>query len=184
MRRFFLLRAVFRCEIYFLLVVFASQLSFNASLLLLQIVCCCDSLFNAYYFFVASCLLFWVFSGIISLIINCFIFIVAGCFFLLLVLCCCELFFIASCISFWFVFWSLRGQTGHSVPCKRISQKPKSNLFWNPQHCYFSLIFFAVLDSKTNYLKHCTAQNFSKNRRIWGICNRICGMYNRSQLLT
>ena len=37
--------------------------------------------------------------------------------------------------------------------------KPKSNLLRNKQHCYFSLIFFAVLDSLNRYLKHCTAQN-------------------------
>ena len=52
-----------------------------------------------------------------------------------------------------------------------IRNRPKSDLSRNPQHCYFSLIFYAVLDSTNKYLNHCTAQNRSKNRRICGICN-------------
>ena len=35
---------------------------------------------------------------------------------------------------------------------------PKSDLSRNPQHCYFSLIFYAVLDSTNKYLNHCTAK--------------------------
>ena len=34
--------------------------------------------------------------------------------------------------------------------------RPKSDLSRNPQHCYFSLIIFAVLDSTNKYLKNCT----------------------------
>ena len=58
-----------------------------------------------------------------------------------------------------------------------IHNKPKSDLSRNPQHCYFSLIFAVVLDSTNKYLKHCTAQNCSKNRRICGIRNCIFGMH-------
>ena len=43
-----------------------------------------------------------------------------------------------------------------------IRNRPKSDLSRNPQHCYFSLIFCAVLDSTNKYLNHCTAQNCSK----------------------
>ena len=57
-----------------------------------------------------------------------------------------------------------------------IRNRPKSDLLRNPQHCYFSLIFYAVLDSTNKYLNHCTAQNRSKNRQICGILNCICGI--------
>ena len=53
---------------------------------------------------------------------------------------------------------------------------PKQDLSRNPQHCYFSLTFFAVLDSANKYLKQCTVQNRSKNRQNCGICNRICAI--------
>ena len=43
----------------------------------------------------------------------------------------------------------------------------KSDLSRNPQKCYNSLMFFAVLDSLNKNLKHCTVQNRSKNRRNW-----------------
>ena len=43
-----------------------------------------------------------------------------------------------------------------------IRNRPNSDL-------YFSLIFYAVLDSTNKYLNHCTAQNCSKNRQICGI---------------
>ena len=58
--------------------------------------------------------------------------------------------------------------------------RPKSDLSRNSQHCYFSLIFFAVLDFTNKYLKHCTAQNRSKNtfaesRTICRIHKQIIG---------
>ena len=56
--------------------------------------------------------------------------------------------------------------------------RPKSDLWRNQHHCYFSLIFFDVMDSTNKYLKHCSAQNRSKNRRVCGIRNRICGIQN------
>ena len=42
----------------------------------------------------------------------------------------------------------------------------------------FFLMFFDVMDSTNKYLKHCSAQNRSKNRRVCGIRNRICGIQN------
>ena len=39
-------------------------------------------------------------------------------------------------------------------------------------------IFFAVMNSTNKYLKHCSAQKSSKNRRICGIRKRICGIQN------
>ena len=56
--------------------------------------------------------------------------------------------------------------------------RPKSDLSRNPHHCYFSLISFAVIVSKNRYLKHCSAQNRSKNRQVCGIRNRVCGIQN------
>ena len=47
-----------------------------------------------------------------------------------------------------------------------IRNRPKSNLSWNPLHCYFSLIFYAVLDSTNKYLNHCTAQNRFKKGEV------------------
>ena len=44
--------------------------------------------------------------------------------------------------------------------------RPKSVFSRNPQRCYFSFIFFAVLDFTNKYLKHCTCQNRPENRRI------------------
>ena len=59
-----------------------------------------------------------------------------------------------------------------------IRNRPKSVLSRNPQHCYCSLIFYAVLDFTNKYLNHCTAQNRSKSMRICGIRNSICGIQN------
>ena len=59
-----------------------------------------------------------------------------------------------------------------------ILNRPKSDLSRNLQHCNFSLIFYAVLDSTNKYLNHCTAQNCSKNRRFCGIRNCIRGIHN------
>ena len=56
--------------------------------------------------------------------------------------------------------------------------RPKADLPRNPHHTYFSLIVFAVMVSANKNLKHCSAQNRSKNRRIYGIRNRICGIQN------
>ena len=56
--------------------------------------------------------------------------------------------------------------------------RPKSDLSRNPQYCYFSLIFFAVLDSTDKYLKDGAAQFCSKNRQTCRIRNRICGIAN------
>ena len=50
---------------------------------------------------------------------------------------------------------------------KGFRYRSKSNL---SQHCYFSLIFFAVSDSRNKYLKPCTAQNCSK---IGEICEMV-----------
>ena len=73
-----------------------------------------------------------------------------------------------------------------------------SNLLRNPQHCYNSLIFFAVLDSTNKYLKHCTVQNLSKkgefaesltvfresSRRLCGIHKQIMRhVYSSIELL-
>ena len=67
----------------------------------------------------------------------------------------------------WAAKWLwLRGQTLHSVHCKRIPQQAKIRFVADQQVWYFSLIFFAVLDSTNIYLKHCTAQNRFKNR-LW-----------------
>ena len=60
---------------------------------------------------------------------------------------------------------ALRGQTVHFVNCKRIRNGPKIELLRNSQHCYFSLIGFAVLSSMDKLLKHCIALNCSKIRR-------------------
>ena len=73
---------------------------------------------------------------------------------------------------------SLRGQTVHSLRVSGIRNRPKSVLLRNLQHCYFSLIFYAVLDSTNKYLNHCTAHTRSKNMRICGIRNSICGIQN------
>ena len=73
---------------------------------------------------------------------------------------------------------TLPGQTVHSVLVRGFRNRPKSDLFRNPQQYYIYLIFFAVLDSTVKYVKHCTVQNCSKNRRICGIRIRICGIQN------
>ena len=44
----------------------------------------------------------------------------------------------------------------HSVHYERIPQQAKIRFV--AQHCYFSLIFFAVLDSTNKYLQQYTAQ--------------------------
>ena len=59
---------------------------------------------------------------------------------------------------------SLRDQTEHSLHFKRNPYRPKSDLSRNPQHCYFSLISYAVLDFTNKSLNHCTAQNRSNYR--------------------
>ena len=59
-----------------------------------------------------------------------------------------------------------------------VRNRPKSDLLRNPQHCYVSLIFYAVLDSTNKYLSHCTAQNRFKNKRFRGIRNCFCGIQN------
>ena len=60
--------------------------------------------------------------------------------------------------------------------------RPKSDLSWNLQQCYISLIFFAVLDSTNKYLKNCTAQNrckiaavFAKPKTVCAILEQIIG---------
>ena len=45
------------------------------------------------------------------------------------------------------------------------NKQKKTELVRNPPHCFFSLIFFAVLDSTDSKLKHFNAQNRSKNRQ-------------------
>ena len=59
-----------------------------------------------------------------------------------------------------------------------ILNRPESDLSRIPHYCYFSLIFYAVLDSTNKHLNHCTAQNCSKNMRICGIRNCIRGIHN------
>ena len=56
-----------------------------------------------------------------------------------------------------------------------IRNRPKSDLLRNSLHCYFSLIFFAILDSTIKYLKDCTAQNQFINMQNFGTRNHICG---------
>ena len=184
LRRFFFaesgvsLRDIFFASCVCFSVVFQCQFASTANCLLLRfafycvLFFCCKFSVVAIRFSLRIVFLFWVFSGIISLVINCIIFIVASCFLLRVV--------------FHFDLYSDHYEAKLGILCiaSGFRKQPKSNLLWNPQHCYFSLIFFAVLDSKNYYLKYCTAQNFSKNRRICGFCNRVCGIYNRSQLLT
>ena len=54
--------------------------------------------------------------------------------------------------------------------------RPKSDLSRNPQQCYFSLIFFAVLDSTSTYLKNCTAQNRCKVAAVFAEPKTVCGI--------
>ena len=61
--------------------------------------------------------------------------------------------------------------------------KPKSGLSRNSQLCYFSLIFFAVLDSTNKYLKHGTAQTCSKNRQFCGIQNSLWNPHSNNKTL-
>ena len=64
--------------------------------------------------------------------------------------------------------------------------RPKSDLSRNPQYWYFSLIFFAVFDSRNKHLKYCTAQNCSKIGKfgtVYGTHKRIIRhMYSYIQL--
>ena len=61
--------------------------------------------------------------------------------------------------------------------------RSKLDLSRNPQLCYFSLIFFTVLDSTNKYLKHSTAQNCSKHSPICGIRHRIPYLRNPEQFV-
>ena len=47
---------------------------------------------------------------------------------------------------------------------------------WIKSYYYFSLIFFAVLDSTIKYLEDCAAQNRCRNQQICGISKRIFGI--------
>ena len=73
---------------------------------------------------------------------------------------------------------TLRGQNVHLCIASGFGNRPRSDLSRNPQHSYFSLVFFAVLDSTNKYLKDCTAQNRFKNRQVCGIRNRLRGIQN------
>ena len=65
------------------------------------------------------------------------------------------------------MFWkALRGQTVHSVHCKRNPQQAKYRFVAVPAT---SLLFFDLLccfGFQNKYVKYCTAQNRSKNRQI------------------
>ena len=54
------------------------------------------------------------------------------------------------------------------VNCKRIPQQAKIRFAAESAPLLFYLIFSAVLDSTDKYLKHCIAQNCSKNRQFFG----------------
>ena len=90
--------------------------------------------------------------------------------------------YICACISYKNFSKSgclLRDQTVHSAHCKRIPQQAKTRFVVQPIHRYFSLIFFAVLDSTNIYQKQFTTQNCSKNRQICGIGKNISRIWNR-----
>ena len=62
--------------------------------------------------------------------------------------------------------------------CESFRNRSKAELPRNPQHCYLSLIFFAVLNSTDKYFKNCIAQYGSKKRQFCGIRNKIYEIRN------
>ena len=65
-----------------------------------------------------------------------------------------------------------------SVDCKQIPREAKLRFVPESAILLLSLIFLAVFDSTNKHLKHCAAQNRSKNRQFCRIRNRICGIQN------
>ena len=76
----------------------------------------------------------------------------------------------------------------HSLKCKRNLHQAKIRTVAESERCYFSLIFFAVLDSTNKYLKPCTyniqiapkigefeklATVFVESRKVGGIHKQI-----------
>ena len=72
----------------------------------------------------------------------------------------------------------LRGQSVHSVHCKRISQQAQTRFVAEAATLLLFFDLLCCLDSANKYLKHCTVQNRSKNRWFCGIRNRISGIQN------
>ena len=61
----------------------------------------------------------------------------------------------------------------------------KSDLSQSSQHCYFSVIFFAVLDSTNKYLKIVSLKiagkigEFAESATVFAESRSICGIHNQ-----